>query len=65
MAWEGNWSVKVTSLPFLSVVSWTFVLTKSYISSTREFICIICSINCEIVLRIGSDARAVWHGVCV
>ena len=29
MACEGNWSVNVTCLPFLSVVSWTFLLTKS------------------------------------
>ena len=29
VAYEGNWSVKVTCLPFLSVVGWTFVLTKS------------------------------------
>ena len=65
MACEGNWSLKVICLPFLSVVAWTFVLTKSYISSTREFIHIICSINCEITSRIGSDAGMVWRGACV
>ena len=38
MACDGNWSEKDTFLPFLlSVVGWTFVLTKSCISSTREF----------------------------
>ena len=61
-ACRGNWSVKVTYLPFLSVVGWTFVLTKSCISSTCEFIHIICSINCEIAPRIRSDAGTVWRG---
>ena len=63
MASEGNWSIKVTCLPFLSVISLTFILTKSYISSTREFICVICSINCEIAPRIKSDADEGFFGV--
>ena len=29
VACDGNWSVNVTCLPFLSVVGWTFVLMKS------------------------------------
>ena len=65
VACEGNWSIKVTCLPFLSIVNWTFVLTKSWISSTREFILVICSISCEIAPRIGSDAGVVWHGACM
>ena len=64
MAYKGNWSVNITCLPLLSVIVWgvigcTFILTKSCISSMREFICVICSINCEIALRIGSDAGTV------
>ena len=62
MAYEGNWLVNVTCLPFLLVVGWTFVLRKSYILSMRDFIRVICSINCEIAPRIGSDAGAVERG---
>ena len=39
-----------------------FVLTKSYISSTREFIVFICSINQEIAPIIGSADAAVGRG---
>ena len=52
MACEGSSLVKVNCLPFLLVFGWTFVLTKSCISSTHEFIRVICSINCKIALRI-------------
>ena len=44
------------------VVSWTFVLMKSYISSTLEFIRVICSINREIAPSIGLNASSVLRG---
>ena len=63
MACDGSCSEKDTCLPFiLSVVSWTFVLMKSYISSTCEFIRDICSTNCEIAARIESNAGTFWRG---
>ena len=65
VACEGSWSEKDTCLPFLSVVGWMFILIKSCISSMHKFIRFICSINCEIAPRIGSDVGAVWCGACV
>ena len=64
MACDGTWFENDTYLPFLlSVVGWTFVLTKSCILSTCKFIPVICSINCEIALRMGPDASAFGVGL--
>ena len=63
MACDGDWSENETCLHFLlSVEVGMFVLTKSCISSTREFIVFICYINLEIAPRIGSADDAVGRG---
>ena len=61
MACEGNWSVKVTCLPFLSVVGWTFVLTspefRPRVSSSSSFAPLIAR------SRRGSGRMPAWFGV--
>ena len=61
MACEGNLSVNVTCLPFLSVVGSTFILTKSCISSTHEFIASFDPLTVR--LRQGLGWMPAWSAV--